>query len=420
MANKDIFRTTVFGGYQKEDVMDYVRSLENEKETVKILASKENAGIKAELEQEKKSNEELKNALLSCKEQLGRLEEERKQTEEAQEQIRLQLMEERSSLQKKQNTWVESLTQMQEELKAQEEEWKQRSEKFLELEKERREQEQTVTQLREQVRLEQEQKNILKQELSRLQEALARSLAETEQLREEASEWRRQKKSLFSEKEKLEAECIRLRDSLRDGEAKLRQLLDIQSQAERLKRSNHELMERCRRLEADRRPAKDNGAARKNGLNGVLEKLVPAARAARQEKKAGFPFTPDTLVPEPMPELRTRFTDREEAADGEAPVPVSSYIEEPAAQSFPEAEALEAQLPKQLSEEKPAALAEESPSGYSEEEDMESAQELYRRHAENVNRSIITAQERIARLLEELQLDTVADEKTSGQTTSGK
>lgn len=78
MANKDIFRTTVFGGYQKEDVMDYVRSLENEKETVKILASKENAGIKTELEQEKKANEDLKNALLSCKEQLGRLEAERK------------------------------------------------------------------------------------------------------------------------------------------------------------------------------------------------------------------------------------------------------------------------------------------------------------------------------------------------------
>lgn len=47
---------------------------------------------------------------------------------------------------------------------------------------------------------------------------------------------------------------------------------------------------------------------------------------------------------------------------------------------------------------------------------MESAQELYRRHAENVNRSIITAQERIARLLEELQLDTASDEKTPGQT----
>lgn len=54
MANKDIFRTTVFGGYQKEDVMDYVRSLENEKETVKILASKENAGIKQSLNRKRK------------------------------------------------------------------------------------------------------------------------------------------------------------------------------------------------------------------------------------------------------------------------------------------------------------------------------------------------------------------------------
>lgn len=286
MANKDIFRTTVFGGYQKEDVMDYVRSLENEKETVKILASKENAGIKAELEQEKKANGELKNALLSCKEQLGR----------------------------------------------------------------------------------------------------------------------------------LEAECRRLRNSVRDGETKLRRLQDIQRQPERLKKSNHELMERCRRLEADHRIVKGNGEARKSGLNGVLEKLVPAARAARQERKAGIPFSPEASAPEPMPELSAGFMGMEESASMEEPVPAPSNIEETTARTFPEAEALDTletkSLDTQLSKEEPAVITEEPEPGYPEEDDMESAQELYRRHAENVNRSIITAQERIARLLEELQLDTASDEKT--------
>lgn len=427
MANKDIFRTTVFGGYQKEDVMDYVRSLENEKETVKILASKENAGIKTELEQEKKANEELKNALLSCKEQLGRLEAERKKTKEEQEQIRLQLMEERSNLQKKQSTWAESLTRMQEDLKSQEEEWRQRTEKFLELEKARRGQEQAVTHLREQVRQEQEQQKVLKDELaslkdqeSRLQEELARSLAENERLQGEASGWMQEKESLFSEKEKLEAECRRLRDSVRDGETKLRRLQDVQRQAERLKKSNHELMERCRRLEADHRIVKGNGEARKSGLNGVLEKLVPAARAAKQERKAGIPFSPEASAPEPMPELSAGFMGMEESASMEEPVPAPSHIEETTARTFPEADASDTldtkSLDTQLPKEEPAVITDEPEPGYPEEDDMESAQELYRRHAENVNRSIITAQERIARLLEELQLDTASDEKTPGQT----
>ncbi len=336
-------------------------------------------------------------------------------------------MEERSNLQKKQSTWAESLTRMQEDLKSQEEEWRQRTEKFLELEKTRRGQEQAVTQLREQVRQEQEQQKVLKDELaslkdqeSRLQEELARSLAENERLQGEASGWMQEKESLFSEKEKLEAECRRLRDSVRDGETKLRRLQDVQRQAERLKKSNHELMERCRRLEADHRIVKGNGEARKSGLNGVLEKLVPAARAAKQERKAGIPFSPEASAPEPMPELSAGFMGMEESASMEEPVPAPSHIEETTARTFPEADASDTldtkSLDTQLPKEEPAVITDEPEPGYPEEDDMESAQELYRRHAENVNRSIITAQERIARLLEELQLDTASDEKTPGQT----
>ena len=52
MGKKDIFRTAVLGGYQKEDVMDYIRSLENEKETIRVLTKKESSGIKAQLEKE--------------------------------------------------------------------------------------------------------------------------------------------------------------------------------------------------------------------------------------------------------------------------------------------------------------------------------------------------------------------------------
>lgn len=110
----------------------------------------------------------------------------------------------------------------------------------------------------------------------------------------------------------------------------------------------------------------------------------------------------------------------EESASMEETVPAPSHIEETTARTFPEADASDTletkSLDTQLPKEEPAVITEEPEPGYPEEDDMESAQELYRRHAENVNRSIITAQERIARLLEELQLDTASDEKTPGQT----
>lgn len=75
MGKKDIFRTAVLGGYQKEDVMDYIRSLENEKETIRVLTKKESSGIKAQLEKEKAAGEELREALALLKEENRRLKE---------------------------------------------------------------------------------------------------------------------------------------------------------------------------------------------------------------------------------------------------------------------------------------------------------------------------------------------------------
>ena len=79
MSKKDIFRTTVFGGYQKEDVMDYIRSLENENETIRILNKKENSGIKAQLEKEIAAGNELREALARLKEENSRLEAEKEE-----------------------------------------------------------------------------------------------------------------------------------------------------------------------------------------------------------------------------------------------------------------------------------------------------------------------------------------------------
>ena len=77
MAKDDIFRKAMFGGYQKEDVMEYIHSLENENETIRILTKKENSSIKAELEKERTAGAELREALASLKKENKLLEEEK-------------------------------------------------------------------------------------------------------------------------------------------------------------------------------------------------------------------------------------------------------------------------------------------------------------------------------------------------------
>ncbi len=82
MGNKDMFRTAVLGGYQKEDVLDYVRSLENENETIRVLTKKENSEIKAQLEREKAAGEELRKTLAAMQEEIQLLEEEKRKLEQ--------------------------------------------------------------------------------------------------------------------------------------------------------------------------------------------------------------------------------------------------------------------------------------------------------------------------------------------------
>lgn len=473
MAKKDIFRTTVFGGYQKEDVMDYVRSLENEKETVKILTNKETVGMKAQLEQEKKANEELKDALISCKEQLGHLEEEQKQKKEERESLetlrqrleeeqkqrkeeresletlrqrleeeglaRQQLTEERNRLQEKQSVWIGNLQQMQQDLREQEEEWRRRSEGFLSLEEKNRLQEQTVLQLQEQFDRTKESQNQLLAEVESLQEQLNEARLEKERLESAAAEYALEKESLCTEKERLAEECRRLQETVHNREARLRQLQDIERKAERLKKSNQELIERCRRMEAERKAVRERerSAVRKSGLGGVLERLSPAAWPAKQDaavtqapiQTSGPQSAEDSLsVAETSflaEEPRQRETEEKEArefAESEINDAVrprrkseAGTAAEPAAEpdtgsaagrdtaftAEPISEKKTVSSPKTAADSAEDSAAADSLFG----EERQSAEREYRRHAEDVNRSIASAQERIAKMLEELQKD---------------
>ena len=50
MAKNDLFRVSIIGGYNKEDVQEYIKTLENEIESVKILCQKEKDTLVRQLE----------------------------------------------------------------------------------------------------------------------------------------------------------------------------------------------------------------------------------------------------------------------------------------------------------------------------------------------------------------------------------
>ena len=87
MAKKTLFRAALFGGYNKEDVHEYIQTLENEIEAVKVLNQKEKNDLLRQLEESKEKQEEstdAKEELQRTKEKSAGLEQElQKMKEEA-------------------------------------------------------------------------------------------------------------------------------------------------------------------------------------------------------------------------------------------------------------------------------------------------------------------------------------------------
>lgn len=70
MAKKVLFRAALFGGYNKEDVHEYIQTLENEIEAVKVLNQKEKNGLQRQLDESREQKAEENEQLLKMKEQL--------------------------------------------------------------------------------------------------------------------------------------------------------------------------------------------------------------------------------------------------------------------------------------------------------------------------------------------------------------
>ena len=53
MAKNDLFRVALFGGFNKEDVQEYMKTLENEIEAIKVLHQKEKNELLRKIEEGK-------------------------------------------------------------------------------------------------------------------------------------------------------------------------------------------------------------------------------------------------------------------------------------------------------------------------------------------------------------------------------
>ena len=62
MAKKTLFRAALFGGYNKEDVHEYIQTLENEIEAVKGFKQKGKKEVLHQLEENKEKQGEKKDA----------------------------------------------------------------------------------------------------------------------------------------------------------------------------------------------------------------------------------------------------------------------------------------------------------------------------------------------------------------------
>lgn len=75
MAEKGVFRTSAFGGFNKKDVLKYFEELQNEKNNANYEALQENEKLKAELEEKSKKISELLSLLDKATEKAETLEE---------------------------------------------------------------------------------------------------------------------------------------------------------------------------------------------------------------------------------------------------------------------------------------------------------------------------------------------------------
>lgn len=132
MPKNEMFRVALFGGYNKEDVMEYIRSLENDIESIKVLHQKEKNDLIRSMEQKTETEQVDEGELSRLKSELEQKEEELRQKDSELEQKEEELRQKDSELERME----EELRQKDSELEQKDEELRQREDKLENIQKE--------------------------------------------------------------------------------------------------------------------------------------------------------------------------------------------------------------------------------------------------------------------------------------------
>ncbi|WP_373218653.1 hypothetical protein [Ruminococcus sp. 5_1_39BFAA] len=132
MPKNDMFRVALFGGYNKEDVMEYIRSLENDIESIKVLHQKEKNDLIRSMEQNAETAQVDEGELQRLKSELEQKEEELRQKDSELVQKAEEVRQKDSELEQK----AEELRQKDSELEQKDEELRQRDSELENIQKE--------------------------------------------------------------------------------------------------------------------------------------------------------------------------------------------------------------------------------------------------------------------------------------------
>ncbi|MGN0360518.1 MAG: hypothetical protein ACI4EM_07265 [Hominisplanchenecus sp.] len=99
MAKNEMFRVALFGGYNKTDVQEYIQTLENEIESIKVLHQREKNQLLRQIDQNG-SAEEKSAEVEELRMALTKKEEELRKTQEKLEQQEVQMQQKEADLKK--------------------------------------------------------------------------------------------------------------------------------------------------------------------------------------------------------------------------------------------------------------------------------------------------------------------------------
>lgn len=239
MEGKELFRSVMIGGYDKEEVINYVNSLECEFEELKIKFMMEKRELQDKLKTMEKELEKEQEDRLVQEQKTQEIQEEKEDACRRAEEVCLQKEEIQRQLEEVKGQ-LEEMHRCQQELEGQ------NSEKLAWM----------LNQIR-------QQENKLLKTKDKIKESIRRQKEEQQKAIE----------SLQDELREREKECEYYSKEMRSRDIKIQEMEKARKQTEELRKNCRELTERCSRLEAGGKAEKESIGAIRQGIDRTLKKI---------------------------------------------------------------------------------------------------------------------------------------------------